>query len=175
MMLSRLATASAPKKNARGIISRPHQLWRVTGDEHVARDGLGVSLLDVFVDTVHQQQHHRLAQGVSSARDDRCDGNAQGQGRPKRPLPALHGKRYAQDSAGNRIGRVIGADRDGADHGKLHRGAHDRTGHYIAHDKANQRSEHNRALEVARARQPLGIAQKGDQENQDCLDNHDSP
>lgn len=45
----------------------------------------------------------------------------------------------------------------------------------VAHDKANQRSEHNRALEVARARQPLGIAQKGDQENQDCLDNHDSP
>lgn len=78
-MLSRLATASAPKKNARGIISRPHQLWRVTGDEHVARDGLGVSLLDVFVDTVHQQQHHRLAQGSIERQDDRCDGNAQGQ------------------------------------------------------------------------------------------------
>ena len=127
-----------------------------------------------FVDTVHQQQHDRLAQGRVERQDDRGDRNTQGQGR-RSVRAGLHGKRYAQDSAGNRIGRVIGADRDGADHGKLHRGAHDRAGHHVAHDKANQRSEHDRALEVARARQPLGITQKGNKENQDCLDNHDGP
>lgn len=127
-----------------------------------------------LVDTVHQQQHHRLAQGGIERQDDRCNGNAQGQGR-RSVRAGLHGKRHTQNGSGNRIGRVIRTDRDGADHGKLHRGAHDRAGHHVAHDKANQRSEHNRALEVARARQPLGIAQKGDQENQDCLDNHDSP
>ena len=127
-----------------------------------------------FVDTVHQQQHDRLAQGRIERPDDRCDGNAQGQGR-RSVRAGLHGKRHAQNGSGNRIGRVIRTDRDGTDHGKLHRGAHNGAGHHIAHDKADQRSEHNGALKVTRTGQPLGIAQKGNQDNQDRLDNHDSP
>ncbi len=159
-MLSRLATASAPKKNARGNDQQAAPALRVTGDEHVARDGLGVSVLDVFVDTVHQQQHDRLAQGRIERQDDRCDGNAQGQGR-RSVRAGLHGKRHAKDGTGNRIGRVIRTDRDGTDHGKLHRGAHNGAGHHIAHDKADQRSEHNGALKVNSYRSATRNSPKG--------------